>query len=235
MYQKHRIGAILLMGGEGKRFGSFVPKQFHLLEDKKVYRYALDTFATTGFFDEILLVCPKKWMKETEKEAGSSAKVIEGGPTRQSSSYAALKAFRSTPDIVLIHDAVRPFVSAEIIQANLEQAILQGAVDTCIPSADTLVFSPQHKTIESIPNRADYLRGQTPQTFRYDWILKAHKKALREGIFDASDDCRLILLSGRPVAIVQGSEENFKITSELDLVLARALLKKNTREMTARL
>jgi 2-C-methyl-D-erythritol 4-phosphate cytidylyltransferase len=224
MYLEHRIGAILLMGGMGQRFGSPIPKQFHKLNEKRIYRYALDTFLETQYFDEIILVCPAAWIKTVQEEIPHFVRTAAGGATRQESSYAGLKAFQNPPGIVLIHDAVRPFVSKKIIQDNLEQAISQGAADTCIPSADTLIISRSRLHVEKIPERTHYMRGQTPQTFRYPLILEAHETARQRGIENASDDCQLILSLGRPVAIAQGSEENFKITSELDLAIAMFFL-----------
>lgn len=215
MFLGKRIGAILLMAGEGSRFGGGIPKQFRLLGGKKVYSYALDACESLGIFDDIIPVCHANWMIEG---------AVRGGATRQLSSYAGLKAFALKPDIVLIHDAVRPFVTQEILRENISKAIEYGAVDTCIPSADTLVHAPENKIIASIPNRSEYLRGQTPQTFRFDWIFEAHLKALAEGIENASDDCQLILGLGKPIYVVFGSEKNLKITSELDLFIAEFLL-----------
>ena len=224
MHQGHRIGAILLMSGEGLRFGSSTPKQFHLLGNKPVYYHTLGTFLKTVFFDEIILVCLEGWIKKVQNEIGHLARVIPGGKNRQESSLLGLKAFQSPPKIVLIHDAVRPFVSEQILRDNIEQALIHGAVNTCIPSTDTLIFSPDRQTIETIPNRADYMRGQTPQTFLYNWILEAHERAVRQGIKKATDDCRLVLDLGKPVKIVLGNEKNFKITSEWDLKIATAFL-----------
>ena len=130
------------------------------------------------------------------------------------------------PDIVAIHDAVRPFVSEDLLKENVARAILHGAADTCIPSADTLVFAPGGERIEAIPKREEYLRGQTPQTFRFDWICEAHKEAIREGISNASDDCRLVLRRGLPIYVVRGSEGNIKITTEFDLMLAEILVQR---------
>lgn len=219
MWQGKRIGAVLLMGGEGRRFGSVMPKQFHLLDGKPLYRYALEALVEVGIFDEIVLVCHRDWMGSVE-----GARVVEGGQTRQESSYLGLKEFLRKPDIVLIHDGVRPFVTAEILKKNVERAIAVGAVDTCIPSTDTLVYAPslgkERRLISEIPKREDYWRGQTPQTFRTEWILEAHERAIREGNENATDDCRLILRAGREVEIVLGDERNLKITSEFDLWLA---------------
>lgn len=212
------------MGGEGRRFGSAIPKQFHFLGEKRVYRYALDTFLKMGVFDEILLVCHRDWKDLLDQVA--EVRIVEGGATRQESSYLGVRGFLEGPDIVVIHDAVRPFVSQEIILENIKGAIAEGAVDTCIPCADTLVYAPGKTRIESIPKREDFLRGQTPQTFRRDWILEAHEGALREGIANATDDCRLILNTGKKVGIVLGNDKNLKITSEFDLLVAERMIER---------
>jgi 2-C-methyl-D-erythritol 4-phosphate cytidylyltransferase len=223
MFKEKRIGAVLLMGGEGLRFGTELPKQFHLLGSKPVFQYALDTLLDSQLFDEIVLVCHPDWLDQVQ----TNLNIILGGTTRQVSSYQGLKAFKTPPDIVLIHDAVRPFVTKSILEENVLGAIQWGATDTCIPSADTIVHAPKKTTIASIPKREEYLRGQTPQTFRYDWILNAHEKALQEGIENVSDDCRLVLDAGYPVHIVLGNEQNLKITSEMDLSIASFLMTKN--------
>ncbi len=228
MFQGHRVGAILLMGGEGIRFGKNLPKQFHLLGGKPLYRYALETFLETEFFDEIILVCHSDWIANTAKENSQRVRVVPGDATRQESSRAGLKAFSCPPRLVLIHDAVRPFVTKKILEDNLNAALACGAANTCIPSADTLVFAPGGELLASIPKREDFRRGQTPQTFRFDWIVEAHERARKEGLMNASDDCRLVLEAGHPVAVVAGSEENFKITSAFDLILAEAVIDRSS-------
>ena len=225
MYQGHRIGALILMGGDGCRFGGDVPKQFLMLGEKRIYLHTLDVFARSAIFDEILLVCHRDWISAVEDEA-PGVRIIPGGATRQESSYLGLQGFSENPDIVAIHDAVRPFVSEDLLKENVARAILHGAADTCIPSADTLVFAPGGERIEAIPKREEYLRGQTPQTFRFDWICEAHKEAIREGISNASDDCRLVLRRGLPIYVVRGSEGNIKITTEFDLMLAEILVQR---------
>ncbi len=229
MLNKKGIKAILLIGGTGLRFGSETPKQFHRLAGKKVYLHTLETFLETNLFDEVLLVCPTAWMEQVEEDVAiySPAKitVVEGGANRQDSSLKGLLACGTDTKIVVIHDGVRPFVSAEIVKENVEKALQYKAVDTCIPSADTIVHSLSQEEITSIPHRAEYLRGQTPQSFDYALILQAHLKAKEQGICNQSDDCSLVLKTGHPVHIVMGSEENIKITSELDLFLAEQILR----------
>lgn len=216
-WQAMKAGGILLMGGDGRRFGSDTPKQFHLLGGKKVYLHTLETFLESGLFDEVVLVCHPEWVAEVAREAG--VRVVAGGKTRQESSYRGICELEEM-DLILLHDAVRPFVTREILEENLRAAEAYGAADTCIPSADTLVHAPDGKEIQEIPQREHYLRGQTPQTFRTKWIREAHEKALEDGVLNASDDCRLALRMGKPIRIVRGDERNMKITSAHDLWIA---------------
>ena len=221
--------AILLMGGTGERFGSDIPKQFHRLAGKKIYLHTLEVFLETKLFEEIILVCPPLWIesvKEDIKNYSSTHIVVTmGGISRQESSLKGLLACGKETQIVVIHDAVRPFISPEILKENVATARQYSAVDTCIPSADTLVHAPQKNCIATIPNRSEYLRGQTPQSFDYALILKSHLKAQEDGIQNCSDDCSLVLRQGHAVHIVAGNEQNIKITSELDLFVAEQMLR----------
>jgi len=212
------------MAGVGRRFGTEVPKQFAMLGDKQVYLHTLEVFRKVGFFDEIVLVCPQDWVEVVEREA-VGCRAIAGGTTRQQSSFIGLRNFQQAPDIVVIHDAVRPFVTEQILRDNALGALQHGAVDTCIPSADTLVHAPDGKTIAQIPKRAEFMRGQTPQSFRFEWIVRAHEEAVKKGV-ETTDDCSLVLGLGLPVHVVAGSERNIKITTLFDLLVAEALLEK---------
>lgn len=226
MYKECQVTAILLMGGTGMRFGSALPKQLHRLAGKKIYLHTLEAFLSLESFDEIILVCHKDWVQEVQNDIAqmdaAKVKIISGGSTRQESSYLGLKACRPNTDIAVIHDAVRPFVSQEILKNNIEGAYLYHAVDTCIPSADTIVHSSDATSIATIPNRSEYLRGQTPQSFYYPLIVKAHQNTKQK---NASDDCRLVLEAGATLHIVQGSEDNIKITTELDIFLAEQIFR----------
>ncbi len=198
------------MGGSGDRFGSSLPKQFHRLGARKVYQHPLETFFESGIFEEIILVVHADWVSEVIEDV----KIVKGGATRQESVYKALLVCDT--DYVMIHDGVRPFVSKEILERNREAVLKHRAVDTCIPSADTIVTTDGN-WIHAIPDRRRFWRGQTPQTFHYPLILEAHQKTKQLG---ATDDCQLVLELGHPVAVVLGEERNIKITSESDLDLA---------------
>lgn len=229
MLKDHRIGLVLLMGGRGCRFQSSIPKQFHRLSGKPIYQVTLEALVKPHLIDEIILVCHENWLDSVQKEIQTlkikvPIRVVKGGASRQTSSYLGLLAFLTPPSIVLIHDAVRPFISEETIFQNILNAIEYGAVDTCIPSNDTLVFSQNGLQIDSIPPRHQLLRGQTPQTFSYPLILKAHSETK---LIDATDDCRLVLEMNHPVHIIKGDEHNIKITNHLDLFIAEQLFRLN--------
>lgn len=223
MDKEKKISAIILMAGVGNRFQSDLPKQFHTINGKAIYLYTLDRFLEKKLFHEIILVCEKSYIFRVKKEVPPFIKVIAGGTTRQQSSYLGLQSCSEDTDIVLIHDAVRPFVTTKILEENIRLASLKKAVDTCIPSQDTIVKSINQKDIDSIPIRKELLRGQTPQTFSYPLILEAHKKALKKN-FTSTDDCSLVLQLGLPVAIAKGSERNIKITDKVDLLYAQTLV-----------
>lgn len=216
--------ALILMGGKGRRLGSHLPKQFHLLGDLKVYQHTLQTFLRSRLFQEIILVCHPDWIENVRQDVASFAevKVICGGETRQASSWEGLKACAPNCHYVMIHDAVRPFVSLEVLHRNAQAVQIHQAVDTVIPTADTLITTTNGMTIASIPSRDQFRRGQTPQTFSYPLIYEAHKKSRDT---NATDDCRLVLDMDFPVHLVQGSEDNLKITTEWDLVVAEHYLR----------
>ncbi|HSX04524.1 MAG TPA: 2-C-methyl-D-erythritol 4-phosphate cytidylyltransferase [Rhabdochlamydiaceae bacterium] len=220
--------ALILFAGEGARFGSEVPKQFHRLSGKKIYLHTLEKFLTAQLFEEIILVCPENWKSEVEKEVAEyqrkEIKVISGGPSRHDSCYIGLRACGKNTQYVVIHDGVRPFVSHEILRANIEGVMKYGAVDTCIPSTDTIAHSSSGTHIDSIPKRSELLRGQTPQSFSYSLILEAHERARKLGL-EGSDDCSFVVAMNKEIFIVQGDERNIKITSALDLYIGEQILR----------
>lgn len=234
MYKNYKFSLILLLSGEGARFGSDKPKQFHNLSGKKIYLHALGTFYDLKIFDEITLVCLKDWIDVVKEETSNyqNIKIIAGGATRQQSSYLGLSSCNN-PHFVLFHDAVRPFVSKKIIIENLEAVIKYKAVDTCIKSTDTLVEIDKDNNIEKIPNRANFLRGQTPQTFEYSLILNAHNDAINKNL-NVTDDCGLVIDKTK-IHVVLGDENNLKITTKLDLFLAEQILRMRNIDLASNL
>ncbi len=231
MYQKKHVTAALLMAGSGLRIGIDKPKQFHRINGKELYRYTVEIFLSMQEIDSILLVCHADWVEEVQKLYPNCA-VIPGGKTRQESSYLAVQKART--DILIIHDAVRPFLDPKIIQKHLLFVGEKEAVNTCVFPTDTILqIEEPAEDIErisphtlQIPKRSHYLIGQTPQTFLYPLIEKAHEKARQKGQVDATDDCSLVLALGKNVHTVEGSYKNLKVTNESDLEIATHLLSK---------
>jgi ribitol-5-phosphate 2-dehydrogenase (NADP+) / D-ribitol-5-phosphate cytidylyltransferase len=202
------IVAIVLMAGEGTRMGLGVPKPFRMLENKPVFQHTVEQLLKGWPFDAVVLVVPDEFVQTID-----GLILTSGGKSRRASCYQGLLACPEGTKTVVIHDAVRPFVSPRIVQQNVRMAMEWGAVDTCLPSPDTLV-QVQQDNVVAIPDRSRWMRGQTPQSFDYALIRKAHETVAE--FAEHVDDCRLVLELGVSPKIVLGEEANFKITTEAD-------------------
>ena len=150
--------------------------------------------------------------------------ILPGGEERQDSVYRGLQALRGKADWVIIHDGVRPFVPLELIQRVLSETRRWKAVVVALPANETVKeVSLENEVVRTVDRRRLWII-QTPQSFEYPLILRAHEEARREGFF-GTDDASLVERLGIPVKILHGSRFNFKITTPEDLVLAEALLK----------
>ncbi len=231
---------VILAGGSGSRMGIVdKPKQFIDIYGKPIIIHTLETFDSHPEIDVIAIVCLEEWTDDLrillrKYEISKVKWIVKGGETRQESIYNAIKTISkecSKDDIVVIHDSVRPLVSHKIISNNIVGAKKHGAVDTVIPSADTIVKSTDGDIIKEVPNRSQLFIGQTPQSFKLSLIKGAHDKAIEENISNSTDDCQLILKFGRDVHLVEGEKLNFKVTSFEDLLLLKAIVKLGNTEM----
>ena len=160
--------------------------------------------------------------------------LIKGGSTRQESVYNAIMTISedaNSDDVLIIHDSVRPLVSHKIISNNISSAKKFGATDTVIPSADTIIKSLDGLQIHEVPDRSELYIGQTPQSFKFELIKRAHEVAIERNKLNATDDCQLVLDIGEEVKLVMGDKLNFKITSFDDLLLLKAIIKLGKTEM----
>lgn len=208
--------------------GSSIPKQFLPLGGKPVAGYSIEAFESSDKISDIVIVCHEAHLSRMENivlaaKAKKVRKLIAGGETRQGSSLIGLENCSRGTEYVLIHDAARPFLTNSLIEDLLAKAESVGASGPVIDLSDTVVEIGDG-LVKSIPSRDILKRVQTPQAFKYDIILKAHKKAMAKGITSASDDCALVLCNNGKVGFVQGSEENMKITSALDMEIAEIIL-----------
>lgn len=231
--------AILLASGSGLRFQDNQPKQFMKLAGLPVIVHTLKVFQTSDVIDSVVIVCHEDYVDHVWElciQYGLSkvGRVVVGGETRQESSRIGIECCEADTDYVLLHDSVRPFLTHKVIDDLVVAVKLHGAVDTVIPSADTLVEVDEEGFITAIPDRSKFRRGQTPQAFAYQMILAAHQKAIEDGVKNATDDCQLVMRLGHKVFTVDGGEQNIKITYPIDLHIADKLFQLNTICLTER-
>ncbi len=220
-----KISAVLLAGGSGSRMNAKEAKQSLKINGEKIFKITAKRFNNFSFIDEIIFVGRKEDLSEYEFELRDLDKVssiIQGGKNRFESSFNAIKFLEKTPpDIVLIHDVVRPFPSQKAILKSIEVAKVSGASILAVNSVDTVVKIENGVIIE-FPERKDIFLVQTPQTFRFDIIKSAQEEFLKEN-FETTDDSRLVFNSGFPVVVVNGNTENIKITHPKDLDIAQQI------------
>ena len=215
--QNKTVG-IILASGAGERFGANVPKQFLTLNGKMVATYAIETFKRCDLIDHVIVVCHGQWLDIAERLGADE--VVPGGATRNESTYNGLEACPPGTTKVLTHDAVRPFVDDATIRRCVEALDQWPAVDTCIPSADTII-EIDGQNIADIPPRHCLRRGQTPQAFDYQSILSAYRYVDQR---DATDDITIAIKFGLKCGVVEGSIWNIKITEPQDLFVAERIM-----------
>ena len=227
--------ALILAAGSGSRMGNAdKPKQFLPIYGKPLMIHTIEAFEAHDEVDALVIVTNevfidqvKVWCKQYDLSKVKA--VVAGGDSRQLSVYNGLQAVKEIAkndnDIILIHDAARPLISQKIISDNIKACQEFGAVDTVIKASDTIISSVDAQVINNIPNRSELYQGQTPQTFKLSIILEAHEKAKSGLIPNVTDDAKLVLSLGKDVHLVEGSKQNFKITTFDDLMMLKALLK----------
>ena len=212
---------IILGAGHGERFGNEIPKQFCMLNNKKVIDYSISVFENSENIDQLIIVVPQKWVKKIQSENKKHI-VIPGGANRKDSSYLGLKKCPENTQNVLIHDSARPFVQTELIDSCIANLINHDAVIVSLKATDT-IMKVSNNMIVNIEDRDTLFLNQTPQGFKYHIILDAHKnmKTMK------TDDISLINLNENKCMILEGSSYNIKITNPEDLRLAESIIKTN--------
>lgn len=225
--------AIVPAGGSGRRMGADVPKQYLSLAGQPILIHTLRALHDSPAIDEIFLVAPPedRTLVETllrqEGPFEKITRIIAGGLNRQDSTRNGIMASREEHGILLIHDGVRPFITADLIERVIRAADLEGAAIAAVPVRDTVKKRGQDDSVTTT-NREDLWLAQTPQAFRRDIIWKAHEEALNHG-FLATDDAALVERLGIAVKLAPGSSDNIKITTPEDLALAELLVKNRSK------
>lgn len=224
--------AMIIAGGSGNRMHQDIPKQFLTVNEKPVIIYTLEVFQRHPAIDEIVVVCIEGWeqvlwayVKQFNLTKVKS--IVKGGNCGQNSIYRGLEEIEkihAKEDIVLIHDAIRPMVSEEIISDCINKTIEYGSAIASIPCAEAMLVSENQENSNQIFNRNHLKRTQTPQGFRMGKLLDIHRKALAQGITDSTASCTLMIEMGEEVHFSMGSEKNIKLTTVEDIDIFKALL-----------
>ena len=229
-----RVVALIPAAGQGRRMGAEKPKAFLPLGDLPILAHTLQKFEDCPQVDEVLPLVPPGealgWTEEIVLRSGLKKvlRIVPGGQERQESVYRGLQVLRGTADWVLIHDGVRPFVPQGLIQQALSETFQWKAVVVALPANETIKeVSAEGAVLRTVDRRGLWMI-QTPQSFEFPLILRAHEEARKAG-FGGTDDASLVERLGIPVKILKGSRFNIKITTPEDLILAEALLERWNR------
>lgn len=231
--------ALIIAGGVGARMHQDIPKQFINVHDIPVIVYTLQAFQKHPNIDGIEVVCLDGWidiLRAYAKQFGITKleNVVVGGATGLQSIRNGLKdiskRYNSDDDIVLIHDAIRPMVSQEIISDNIRVCREYGNAITVIPCTAVMLKTMDGVTSEGQIPRDNLKITQTPQTFFLNDIISAHKEAIEKGINDSIASCSLYVELGRKLYLSLGSEKNIKLTTSEDIEIFTALLEANRPE-----
>lgn len=224
-----RLAVILAAAGKSTRFRDREKKQFANIDGRAVWLRCAELFITRPDVCQFLVVIApedrEKFLRRyTANLALMNAQIVEGGATRSESVANALKKVKEEAEFVAIHDAARPCVTPDLIDAVFQAAQHHGAAILAVPVTDTLKKVARDHRIESTLDREGLWQAQTPQVFRKDWLLAAY--AQRDRIRgEITDDAQLLEASGYTVHVVEGAPTNIKITTRTDLLLAEAILK----------
>ena len=219
--------AIIPAAGAGARMGMNRAKQYLDLHGKPLLAVTLKKFQICPAVQGIILVVPRDQVEYCTKEIiepyglTKVKKVVEGGERRQDSVRFGIEASNGRYKLILIHDGVRPFITPGLIEKVVAAGEKDRAVITALPLKETVKEVDQKDRVIKTCDRGRLRMVQTPQIFRYEDILEAHRRALREGWEAVTDDALLVEKMGIPVRVIEGSETNIKITTPHDMVLAR--------------
>lgn len=227
--------AVIFAGGVGRRMHSKDrPKQFLNMYNKPIIIHTIDQFERHPLIDAIVVVCVEGWIAYLmdlldQYRIQKVKQVVPGGETGQLSIYNGLKAAKNVAgqqeSIVLIHDGVRPLINEKLITDNIETVKKYGSAITTAKVKETiLVVEESESTIDYIPSRNNSRVAKAPQSFWLKDILNAHEKALSEGKKDFIDSCTMMQYYGYKLHLIDGPNQNIKITTPEDFFMARTIL-----------
>ncbi len=227
--QAPRVVAVVPAAGRGHRMGTQTPKQYLMLGGLPLLVHSLRVLEASDAISAVVLATPQADLDYCRQDIVGRygfkkvRQVVAGGAERQDSVRLGLAAAGSEAEIVLVHDAVRPFLTTSMIAEVVDAAAKHGAAIVAIPMRDTVKRAGLDGLIEETVDRKPLWLAQTPQAFKRTLLEEAHAIALRDG-FRATDDSQLIEHLGHRVAIVEGSTDNIKVTRPEDLAMGESIL-----------
>ena len=216
-----------------------LPKQFLLLGEKPIIIHTIEQFLISANIDEIVVAVPQNWVSYTEdiiKKYCDNPKiyVIQGGAIRNETIMNICNYIQTISkdgeNIVVTHDAVRPFITQRIIKDNIEMCKEYGAVDTVIPATDTIVHAKYGQFITDIPIRSEMYQGQTPQTFKVNEFINVYNSLSEGEKTILTDATKVYVMRDKKVALVEGESYNIKITTKYDLKMANLMINNMNEE-----
>jgi 2-C-methyl-D-erythritol 4-phosphate cytidylyltransferase len=223
------FAVILPAAGRSSRFRDREKKPFTNLDGRAVWLRCAELFVTRNDVLQCMIVLAVDDQEAFRRRyaanmAFMNIQIVDGGPERADSIANALECLQPEVEFVAIHDAVRPCVTSALIDAVFAEAVRSGAALLAVPVADTLKQADDNKRVTATVPRKGLWQAQTPQAFRRDWLVEAYAQRSKLSK-EITDDAQLVEAAGHPVAIVEGSSTNVKITTKDDLLLAEAVLK----------
>ena len=221
------VWAVIAGAGKGSRMSMDINKQYIEIDGIPILARTLIAFEQCEEIDGIVLVVNVDdiiWCRENiidRYNITKAAVIVAGGQTRQASVYNGLKSLDGECDIVLVHDGVRPFINNSMIVESIYSAWSYGACCVAVPVKDTIKQVDDQEFVVDTPKRDVLWAVQTPQAFKYDVIVEAHRQAIKDG-FLGTDDAMLVERLEKRIKIITGSYDNIKITTKDDLILAEA-------------
>ncbi len=218
------VVAVVPAAGSGQRLAAGIPKAFCELDGRTLLECAVAGLLESGAVDHVVVAVPADRIDEAKRVLGDRATVVAGGPDRTGSVSLALAALPGKPDYVLVHDAARALTPPGLI-VRVVDALRAGhsAVVPALPPSDTIKAVDANGVVLGTPERAGLRAVQTPQGFATDLLLRAYQRA---GTAEFTDDASLVEHLGAQVQVVDGDPLAFKITTQLDMVLAQAIVRR---------
>lgn len=223
------VGVLIPAGGRGERAGGGEPKQLRTIAGQPMLLRTLRPFASHPDVGQIVVALPAPWCDEPPgwlaELTGDRLRIVRGGATRAASVGSALAALAPDLAVVLVHDAARPFVTAEEIDAVIGAARSGRSALPALPVADTLKRALDDGRVVETVSRPGLWRALTPQGFPRAVLARAFERAARENDWRATDDAGMVEALGEPVHVLAGAPRNIKITTPEDFALAEAMLR----------